>query len=96
MSNLEKPLSQEVYDILKDGGIKESTCKAFRELYDYVEFEKPISKYKLKKFEKCGIFYPEDNKIGNPEDGLGLLMQALTYNGMFKMKIGNKEYGLEE
>ena len=90
----EKRLSETIYEALD--GVKESTRLAFKELYNYVEFGEKISKSKLNRFVKAGIYFPKEKKIKNPEDTIGLVLQSMVYDGLVSMKCPDgKEYSLE-
>src|SRR3972149_3261852 len=87
-------ISEEIYDFLidKTNGIDKKTALAFKKLYDFVEFKKPISKKILNRFIQAGIYDPQEKKIKNPEDGFGLILQTLVYSGFIDMRCKNGKF----
>lgn len=79
-------LADQIYKYLVDAGFKNDTPESFRKLYAHVESGKPISSYLKKKFTLLGFYHPKENQIENPEDLMGLIMQALTFDGMVQAK----------
>ena len=82
----QKPIAIKIEEYLLESGFNEGEPQSFRKLYEHVEFGKKISKRLLNKFIRCNIYFPEDNKIKDPEDGLGLQLQAMVFNGKLQAK----------
>ena len=82
----QKPIAVKVEEYLLESGFNEGEPQSFRKLYEHVEFGKKISQRLLNKFIRCNIYFPDDNKIKDPEDGLGLQLQAMIFNGKLQAK----------
>ena len=82
-----KRTSYYIYQELK--GYDKDTALAFKALYNHVEFGEAIPDEMLQRFIKCGIYFPKSKKIENPEDGIGLGLQALLYEGKIQKKCPN-------
>lgn len=68
-------------------GFEKKTCTAFRKLIDFVEWKEPISNSLLKKFENCGIYFPDEKKICGFENNMDLILNAMIFEGMLQKKI---------
>ena len=88
----EAPIDEVVFDHLKGSGLKPETAHSFRKLYAHLERDEPISKYLLDKFTRAGIYEPTLKKVRYPEDGMGLILQAMTFEGLLECKVNGKKY----
>ena len=92
----QKPLYLLVEKCLKDAGSKPDTVRDFKALYGHVEKGYAIPDELLTKFEKLGLYHKKTNQITDPENDVGLILQALMYEGMVEMKRGKKIFSLEK
>lgn len=78
-------VGQLLYDELTkpDNGTKKTTAKAFKELLDHLDEDKPISQYKLTKFKRVGIL-DKDNRISMEDAGsmIEWLLMCACYEGL--------------
>lgn len=84
-----KLLSEMVFDTLNCDSLKKSTAESFRKLYRHCESGTPLSIYLRRKFTELGIYHPEDNKITDPVDEYGLVLQAMVFDGYLQCKCPN-------
>lgn len=79
-------LSDEIYFGLKKEGLHKTTCKAIKQLVDYLVFDDNLPTARLRKFKKLNILN-NDNQVSleHPEQMLEWILLGLVYENKLEL-----------